>query len=34
MKNVEQTNRISDRQADSSDFIGPSVYGVQYRTET
>ena len=29
MKNVELTERSSDRLADGSYFIGPSVYGVQ-----
>ena len=31
VKNVELTNRNSHRGADDNDFIGPSVYGVQYR---
>lgn len=34
MKNVELTNRRSDKQTDDSDIIGPSVYGDQYRKKT
>ena len=35
MKNVELTNRSSDRRAGDIDFVEPSVYkGVQYTNET
>ena len=33
-KNVELTNWSSKRWADNNDFIGPSVFGVQYAKES
>ena len=34
MKNVELTNHRNERQIDSGDFIGPSLYRDQYTRET